>query len=415
MKFFFVALLAAILAIGLVPLTAFAEEAEVEPPVESPQYILWYASNYSDGHKEILDFEGYHDPSEPITVLDPDAAGISSAREGYSFITWNTQRDGSGKSYRPGSTISISEETTLYAQWEHEVYDITLKANSESLPYNGEEQVLSGFTGVPNGMRVEGISAQGAGTAVGTYEVTFSGTPVLYDRAGNDVTEYATFSTVPGVLTIDPRPVTVEAHNYVKAVGEDDPEFQVTVNGIVETDALGYALSRSEGEEPGLYDILVEVEAHDNYEAEVVHGTLEILAPAPPVLPPAETPAEPPFVDMEGPAAEEPAVEESVTQTPEQEPFEPESALKQADASADAPKTANAEEAAVLLTDAQAEYTAETGLHTAAYDEATVIGDMTVPLSPADPSLGSYWWIALIVAASVATGLAVKKHADKQV
>lgn len=36
MKIFFVVLLAAILAIGLVPLTAFAEVAEVEPPVENP-------------------------------------------------------------------------------------------------------------------------------------------------------------------------------------------------------------------------------------------------------------------------------------------------------------------------------------------------------------------------------------------
>ena len=39
------------------------------------------------------------------------------ARRGYTFGSWNTASDGSGTSYEPGDTFTITEATTLYAQW----------------------------------------------------------------------------------------------------------------------------------------------------------------------------------------------------------------------------------------------------------------------------------------------------------
>ena len=41
----------------------------------------------------------------------------SLVKSGYDFIGWNTKADGSGKPYQPGNTITLSETTTLYAQW----------------------------------------------------------------------------------------------------------------------------------------------------------------------------------------------------------------------------------------------------------------------------------------------------------
>lgn len=38
-------------------------------------------------------------------------------KEGYVFLGWNTQKDGTGTRYIPGSNITISEDTILYAQW----------------------------------------------------------------------------------------------------------------------------------------------------------------------------------------------------------------------------------------------------------------------------------------------------------
>lgn len=39
------------------------------------------------------------------------------ARSGYTFANWNTARDGSGDSYGAGSQITITNNITLYAQW----------------------------------------------------------------------------------------------------------------------------------------------------------------------------------------------------------------------------------------------------------------------------------------------------------
>ena len=38
-------------------------------------------------------------------------------REGYEFVGWNTNADGSGEIYKDSQTFSISSEQTLYAQW----------------------------------------------------------------------------------------------------------------------------------------------------------------------------------------------------------------------------------------------------------------------------------------------------------
>ncbi|MCI2197682.1 MAG: InlB B-repeat-containing protein [Eubacterium sp.] len=39
------------------------------------------------------------------------------SREGYSFTGWNTEKDGSGTAYEAGKKTSVTEATTLYAQW----------------------------------------------------------------------------------------------------------------------------------------------------------------------------------------------------------------------------------------------------------------------------------------------------------
>ena len=39
-------------------------------------------------------------------------------REGYNFTGWNTAADGTGESYADGATVNLTEDTTLYAQWE---------------------------------------------------------------------------------------------------------------------------------------------------------------------------------------------------------------------------------------------------------------------------------------------------------
>lgn len=71
-------------------------------------------------------------------------------RTGYNFKGWNTLPDGSGTSYMPESTILLTEPlTVLYAQWEKEVYDLSVyKTDSVSgTPLNGAEFGLYKLSG----------------------------------------------------------------------------------------------------------------------------------------------------------------------------------------------------------------------------------------------------------------------------
>ena len=51
----------------------------------------------------------------------------SFTREGYQFVGWNTERDGSGVSYADEDEVTLSEDTVFYAQWE-ECIKITFRS-----------------------------------------------------------------------------------------------------------------------------------------------------------------------------------------------------------------------------------------------------------------------------------------------
>ena len=45
-------------------------------------------------------------------------------RTDYTFICWNTEEDGSGDAYYPGSIYSANDDVTLYAQWESSLHTV---------------------------------------------------------------------------------------------------------------------------------------------------------------------------------------------------------------------------------------------------------------------------------------------------
>ena len=58
---------------------------------------------------------------EPQTVLENTDTALNAnsfTREGYNFLNWNTAADGTGDSYADKATVKLTENTTLYAQWE---------------------------------------------------------------------------------------------------------------------------------------------------------------------------------------------------------------------------------------------------------------------------------------------------------
>ena len=50
-------------------------------------------------------------------------------REYYQFVGWNTKADGTGTSYGDGANITITEDTTLYAQWSQTAFATAISAD----------------------------------------------------------------------------------------------------------------------------------------------------------------------------------------------------------------------------------------------------------------------------------------------
>ncbi|MBQ2542738.1 MAG: InlB B-repeat-containing protein, partial [Bacteroidales bacterium] len=80
----------------------------------------------------------------------PFTTGIAQAlsaneftRENYGFVNWNTAADGSGRTYSDSQEVTISVNTTLYAQWialpdltEHFWVDLGLPSGTKWATYN---------------------------------------------------------------------------------------------------------------------------------------------------------------------------------------------------------------------------------------------------------------------------------------
>lgn len=62
--------------------------------------------------------EGTMAPQSVTAKKDTALNANTFTREGYKFLNWNTAADGTGDSYADGATVNLTENTTLYAQWE---------------------------------------------------------------------------------------------------------------------------------------------------------------------------------------------------------------------------------------------------------------------------------------------------------
>lgn len=116
-------------------------------------------------------------------------------------------------------------------------YKITVEANSGEFLYDGTEKTVSGFktltfTVSDKEYTVEGLTAFGAGTDAGTYSVTVSGTAVVRDSAGNDVSDQFDVSFVHGEISIAKRTLILTSESDVKQYdGTPLTNHTITVSG----------------------------------------------------------------------------------------------------------------------------------------------------------------------------------------
>ena len=74
--------------------------------------------------------EGTMAPQSVTAKKDTALNANTFTREGYNFLNWTTAADGTGDSYADGATVNLTENTTLYAQWEDN-HSLTKVINKE--------------------------------------------------------------------------------------------------------------------------------------------------------------------------------------------------------------------------------------------------------------------------------------------
>ncbi len=218
-------------------------------------YSLVYAGNGGalvDGTAQYTDLESVQNVT--ATTLNIGVDDNSFLRENHTFVGWNTEADGSGTAYAPGSEVVLTagnNTEVLYAQWQEDPrYDYTViynanfgtdpetKADSESITgtyateygitvdansFVRENYTFTGWNTAPDG---SGTAYQVGGTVALTAE---SSTETLYAQWQEDprydytVIYNANFGTEPETKA-DEENVT-QVYDTTKAIGVDGNSF----------------------------------------------------------------------------------------------------------------------------------------------------------------------------------------------
>ena len=228
-------------------------------------------------------------------LTDAVAVPQSPSNAGYVFDKW----------YLDNAYENVAESftaaTTYYAHW-LPAYSVTLTANSEEILYDGTEHTVEGwtvdddkeghFTGQAEsnyGMvyTVSGVTAVcSTATNAGSYEVVFTGTPVITNGNNEDVTDQFEVSYEEGLMTINKRSVTLISASLSKAydgvaLTNGDEEITVEGDGWAENEGATYSDFTGTVTLPGSTQnvftyTLDENTIADNYDITVVEGTLTI-------------------------------------------------------------------------------------------------------------------------------------------
>lgn len=86
-------------------------------------WSVFYDANGATSGEEPIDYTEYDADNNTVTVLGNEG---NLEKTGYTFTGWNTKANGTGDTYVADETFTISANTTLYAQWTVNTYDVTL-------------------------------------------------------------------------------------------------------------------------------------------------------------------------------------------------------------------------------------------------------------------------------------------------
>ena len=193
-----------------------------------------------------------------VTLKNTSDLSYTALGKDYYFAGWATSMEDAQKGnakYAVGDKVRVNADSSndLYATWVKKTV-IKVTANSNTLPYNGEEQKVEGFQDVADGYTVEGLTAVATGKDADTYETKITGTAKV-TKDGVDVTDKVIVNVTKGKLTISKREVTLTSETASKPYdGTPLTKPEVTIIGgfvkgeVKEVKATGSVTYVSDGE-----------------------------------------------------------------------------------------------------------------------------------------------------------------------
>jgi hypothetical protein len=154
------------------------------------------------------------------------------------------------------------------------------KVYGQTLNFAGTQFMASGLAGTDSVSSVS-LSSAGAATNAGVNSYAIAVSNAVGDGG---LTNYL-ITYVPGVLTVNPAPLTVTANNAVRAYGQTNPVFTGTIVGLENNDNITavYNSAATNGSPPGNYAIVPALvdpgDLETNYNVNLIDGVLTIVAP----------------------------------------------------------------------------------------------------------------------------------------
>lgn len=221
--------------VGTTTVFNYGEDKTLTAKWESGSYTINYGMNTEGGDEpgayrttQLAKFD------ELVTLADS-----VDTRDGFTFKSWNTVADGSGKNYSAGAQVMNlaqydGDETALYAQWKVNHYNISFDANK---PYKANKAVVTG-----NVEDMKDVAYTDYVTVPEcSYVVTGSALKVCFDgwntKADGTGDSYAAGSQIGALTGVDGATVRLYAQWYFE-INDENTQIMVGRHEVKKGDTI---------------------------------------------------------------------------------------------------------------------------------------------------------------------------------
>ena len=234
----------------------------------------------TNGNTALATESGWVDGEGASYTFTGSQKAVGSSANAFSYTLNNNTK--------AGNYVITKTEGTLTVTNRDAKYEITVTAKSATEKYDGTEKSVSGlvtttFTVEGNTYTVSGLTASAKGTDAGIYTSAVTGTAVVKDSDGNNVTAQFSVKTENGTLTVTKRNATITSESAEKqydGTALTKHEVKVTGDGFVEGQGADYSYTGSQtlvGSSENFFSYtLKEGTKADNYNITTGNGTLTV-------------------------------------------------------------------------------------------------------------------------------------------